>query len=425
MDRYESKLAKWETQCHRYLAAYLGALSDDIVSFVEGAIPEYKEGTRANILAIRALITREYGGYKMAKGEINFLNIRKVPKFTSPETVTSGSNMLTKLYKERASWKLPGGGNRDFDDDVKKAHLMERMQDWDDIAVLVENIELEPDTTLAQVRAILEKKCTKLRAAAVLKKNRADSDRETYIRLSEDPEALATLLGKSTMSSITARAGSWETANSAQDQQPPGYKCLQSGQGRSQPGQGWAQQGQARMQPGQGWMQPDMRACYYCGNNGHVSYECTIPYCYHCRTHWMTVHDQQYHHNTQCSNRLFRGGPQRRQFPPHSNFPNTEQQPAGGATMARQTPATGQPHFSGSKRMGPPQWNLFKKSFKTDYVRMNPRAAHAAMERGNEISYDDDGEAYLCFTTEIVDEAEQTEEDTKESLPLPSFRPKA
>ena len=341
MDRYESKLAKWETQCHRYLAAYLGALSDDIVTFVEGAVPEYKEGTRANILAIRALITREYGGYTMAKGEINFLNIRKVPKFTSPETVTSGSNMLTKLYKERASWKLPGGGNRDFDDDVKKAHLLERMQDWDDIAALVENIELEPDTTLAQVRAILEKKCTKLRAAAVLKKNRAYSDRETYIRLSQDPEALATLLGKSTMSSITARAGSWETANSAQDQQPPGYKCLQSGQGRSQ--QARMQQGQARMQPGQGRMQPDMRACYNCGNNGHMSYECTIPYCYHCRTRWMTVHDQQYHHNTQCSNRLFPGGPQRQQFPPHSNFPNTQQQPAGGTTMARQTPATGQP----------------------------------------------------------------------------------
>ena len=100
---YESAKAKWDVKCHRFLAAYMAALSDDIVQYIEGALPNHQEGSSANILAIRALVRQQYGGYTVGKAEINFLAMNLIGNFTSPETVTSGCNELTKLYKERAS----------------------------------------------------------------------------------------------------------------------------------------------------------------------------------------------------------------------------------------------------------------------------------------------------------------------------------
>ena len=74
-----------------------------------------------------------------------------------------------------------------------------------------------------------------------------------------------------------------------------------------------------------------------------------------------------------------------------------------------------------------PQYNPFKKSFKSDYVKMLPREAQAAVARGeaDDISWDDDGEAWQCFTTAIGDEVQEVAQDINESLLPPSFTPRS
>ena len=261
----------------------------------------------------------------MGKAEINFLAMNLIGNFTSPETVTSGCKELTKLYKERASWNVLGLPTYDYSDEIKKGHLIKRMRNWNELAVLMSTIELAPTLTSTQVRAMLESKCNKLRTDAVEDSRRSEHERATVLRLQESGE-LDRLLGKVTLDNHTGRTGSWEGAKNVQQLQPSVFPRQQQGQGWSQHGQGWPQQQYQQVQQ-------DMRACFNCGNPNHMSFNCFVPFCYHCGGRWQTITDPRFHHNSRCPTNPSRGYRGRPSIPLSTFLLNTQQQSAGNGTV--------------------------------------------------------------------------------------------
>ena len=427
--------------CHKLLEAYKQMLSKDVQIFLATVIPDMDEGTRANILATIAAVHAQYGGYTREKGEFNFACIGEIPKFTSAVLITSGILALDELYLERAGWAtVVPLANYGYEDAVMKGHLIDKMGQWSELAIMKKIIERDVALTYADVRLQLLAEATDMRQKAILAAKNATKDLATYTRLQ------LTMLGQH------------------QEINPSVNK--------------------AYVQP----FGEESRCCFNCGLMGHLARVCPNPVCNRCSQEWSTVYDPTYHHCSECPmmqqlqqsqwkpaqqhppSQQWRPMQQPRQqwrpvqqpprqqwqpaqqqpppqqwrpmqHPPPQQWRPAQQQPPSQQWRPMQQPPRhqwrpvqqqqpgqlgGQPAFSGQKRKKSPTYNAHPDVSRSDYVPYLPQA-HMSEEGSAGVMYDEYGQPWILEASVAQGEGygEYVDEDAEnQALPDPPMPPR-